>query len=381
MVEGRAIGLLALYAGETGVFDNEEMKLLVELAGDIAFALDHIEKKERLDYLALYDQVTGLANRTLFLDRLAQQVTAANGTRKVAVVLADVERFKAINDALGRQAGDDILRQLAGRLREASEATSVARIGGDHFAVMLPEIKGRSETGRTVARIWRDCFTQPFLVGGTELRIGAKAGVALYPSDGQNADALFASAEAALQRAQENGERFFFHTLDLTAGTADQLALENKLRQALEREEFVLHYQPKVDLETRAIVGVEALIRWQSPELGLVPPLKFIPLMEETGLILEAGAWAIKRAALDHRRWAEQGLKAPRVAVNVSQVQLKQRDFVARLPRQAARAGAQDRPLLHCRHARRRRHDGAGSNHDFPRALAQAERGGRGRRE
>jgi EAL domain-containing protein (putative c-di-GMP-specific phosphodiesterase class I) len=150
----------------------------------------------------------------------------------------------------------------------------------------------------------------------------------MYPGDGDHAEALFANAEAALKKAKATGERYLFFAPAMTARIHENLSLENKLREALEKEEFVLHYQPKVDLENRGIVGVEALIRWQSPELGLVPPMKFIPLLEETGLILQVGSWALRRAALDHRTWAEQGLKAPRVAVNVSPIQLRQRDFV-----------------------------------------------------
>ena len=333
-ISDEAVGLFALYAEETGFFDVEEMKLLTELAGDISFALDHIEKMEKLDYLAFYDPLTGLANRGLCHERLSQYLRASNqGQSKLALTLMNVERFKTINDSLGRQAGDELLKQLTGRLALAAGRANVARLGGDQFAILLPEVKGRSEVARGVERIWRECFARPFLVNDTELRVAAKAGIALYPNDGADADTLFANAEAALNKAQETGERHQFHSRDLTEGVAGQLTLENQLRQALEKEEFVLHYQPKVDLESRAIVGVEALIRWQSPELGLVPPMKFIPLMEETGMILDAGAWALKQAALDHRKWFDLGLKAPRVAVNVSPIQLRQRDFVGAVER------------------------------------------------
>ena len=150
----------------------------------------------------------------------------------------------------------------------------------------------------------------------------------MYPGDGGHAEALFANAEAALKKAKATGERYLFFAPAMTERIHENLSLENKLREALDKEEFVLHYQPKVDVENRGIVGVEALIRWQSPELGLVPPMKFIPLLEETGLILQVGSWALRRAALDHRAWAERGLKPPRVAVNVSPIQLRQRDFV-----------------------------------------------------
>jgi PAS domain S-box-containing protein/diguanylate cyclase (GGDEF)-like protein len=330
LISGEAVGVLALYAAEVGFFDEEEMKLLRELAGNISFALDHIEKASRLDYLAYYDALTGLANRTLFHERLTQHIHAAeNSERKLAVVVADIERFRMINDSLGRQTGDALLKQLAGRFARVVEKTEIARIGADQFAIVLTEMKGRSEIGRTVEDIWHGVLDEPYRLGETEIRIALKGGIALFPGDGKSAETLFRNAEAAWKNAKQKGERYLFHSQEMTARIAERLTLENKLRQAIGKQEFVLHYQPKVDLETRRIVGVEALIRWQSPELGLVPPLKFIPLMEETGMILEMGAWALKRAAADHRGWVEQGLKAPRIAVNVSPIQLRQRDFVA----------------------------------------------------
>ncbi|HEY6966355.1 MAG TPA: EAL domain-containing protein [Burkholderiales bacterium] len=339
LVSNQAIGVMLLYSGETDFFDAEEIKLLNELAGDISFALDHIGKAIELDYLAYYDSLTGLANRRLFQERLSQSVAAARRRdSKLALVLADVVHFKSINDSLGRQAGDELLKQLATRLRESAGVGTLARLGADHFALVLPEIKGRSEIGRFVEQIWRACFTAPYLIGGAELRISAKAGIALYPNDGSDAESLLAAAEAALQEAKETAELYQFHTRELTDGVAEELALENRLRQALEQDQFVLHYQPKVDLASGRIVGVEALIRWQSPELGLVPPARFISLMEETGLILPVGAWALEQASRDRGRWAEQGLEAPRVAVNVSSIQLRKRDFVG-IVEQAIRRG------------------------------------------
>jgi len=189
-------------------------------------------------------------------------------------------------------------------------------------------VKGRSEAGRVVAGLFRACFGESYLVGNTELKVAAKAGIALFPNDGADAETLLGNAEAALRKAKQSGERHVFYTPDLTERTGVSLTLETKLRRALEKEEFVLHYQPKVEVETRRVIGMEALIRWQSPELGLVPPGKFIPLMEETGMILDVGTWALKRASLDHRRWTEMNLRPPRVAVNVSAIQLRQKDFV-----------------------------------------------------
>jgi diguanylate cyclase (GGDEF)-like protein len=330
MVGDSVTAVLCLHARETGFFDDDEKRLLLELAGDISFALDHIEKEAKLDYLAYYDSVTGLANRTLFHERLEQGLAAAGrDQRRLALFILDVERFKTINDTLGRQAGDALLKQIADRMAgRVPDIARLARIGADHFAIMATDIQNVDDLVRLTEKRLEEVFGPPFRIGETELKIAVKLGIAMFPGDGADAETLFRNAEAALKKAKASGERLLFYTQAMNERVAEKLALETKLRQALEKDEFVLHYQPKVDTETRRIIGVEALIRWQSPELGLVPPMKFIPLMEETGLILPAGTWALKRASLDHRGWVNQGLKAPRVAVNVSPIQLRQRDFV-----------------------------------------------------
>ncbi len=328
-VGGAAVGVLTLYAGEVGCFDSEEMKLLVELADNLSFALEHIESEEKVRYLAYYDSLTGLANRTLFLERLAQYVgTASRERHQLALVIVNIERFKTINDTFGREAGDALLKQVVGRLLElAKDPNRVARVGADHFAVVVPNLKHEESLVRGLEQGSRCIDGDPYGVTGTELRISTRSGVALFPGDGNDADTLFRNAEAALKKSS-SGDRYLFYTKQMTERIAEKVALENKLRQALEKDQFVLYYQPKVDVDTRRIVSAEALIRWRSPELGLVPPLEFIPLLEETGLILQVGSWALQRASLDHRGWVERGLKAPRIAVNVSPIQLRQRDFV-----------------------------------------------------
>lgn len=330
LVSGEAVGVLGLHAGEAGFFDDEEMRLLLELAGDIAFALDHIQKEEKLQYLAYYDSLTGLTNRTLFLERLAQRVGGTDRERrKFALCMLNVERFKNINDSLGRQAGDDLLKQIARRLLETvSNPKHVARIGADHFAILMPDVPDEQKLAHSVEDKLEHVDGEAFALGDTTVTISLKAGIALYPADATDAETLFRNAEAALRKAKTGGAPYLFYAPEMMARVFEKLSLENKLRQALEKDEFVLHYQPKVDLASRAVLGVEALIRWQSPELGLVPPLKFIPLLEETGLIMPVGTWALKRAADDHRKLVELGFKALRVAVNVSPIQLRHRDFV-----------------------------------------------------
>jgi diguanylate cyclase (GGDEF)-like protein len=345
IVEKVAVGVMALYAAETGFFDAEEMKLLGGLADDIAFALAHIETAEKLDYVAYYDVLTGLANRTLFNERLTRHLRLAGHERGLALVLLDLERFKTVNDSLGRHSGDELLKQVARRLAHcAGDPGRVGRLSGDHFALMIDGTHA-DEVARAVEYQVRACFGEAFrLESGAELRVSVRGGIALSPRDGSDFETLHRNAEAALKRAKASGDRLVFYAGHMTEKVAERLTLENQMRLALDRSEFVLHYQPKVDLESRRIEGVEALIRWQSPGLGLVPPMDFIPLLEETGMILEAGAWAMRRAALDHRGWVERGLAAPRISVNVSAIQLRKRDFVDTV--QAALAEDAEHPGL-----------------------------------
>jgi diguanylate cyclase (GGDEF)-like protein len=331
VVSDKTVGVLALYADVPGFFDVEdEMRLLLELAGDIAFALDHIEKGERLNYLAYYDPLTGLANATLFRERLARFIEAASDAgHKLAMGIVDVDRFKNINDSLGRPAGDELLKQIARRMsKHSKEASEVARVAADHFTLVVPRIGREDDVARLIEQRLAETFGMPYVLGSSELRVSAKAGIARFPEDGTDADTLFKNAEAALNKAKDTNEPYVFYTHSLTARVAEKLSMENQLRQAIEKQEFVLHYQPKVETQTRRLIGVEALIRWQSPERGLVPPMDFIPLLEETGMILEVGEWALGQAVRDYAYWLEQGLPAPRVAVNVSAIQLRRPNFV-----------------------------------------------------
>jgi diguanylate cyclase (GGDEF)-like protein/PAS domain S-box-containing protein len=328
-LNAKAIGVFALYAADAGFFDDEEMRLLLELAGDVSFALEYIDKSEKAEYFAYYDPLTTLANRSLFHERLAQHLAVGpESQHKLALMMVDIERFKTINDSLGRQAGDELLKSIAVRITALIPHVRVARIGSDQFAIVVPDVESAEDLARDVETHLKDFFGMPYRLGESDLRISGRLGIALYPEDGPDAETLFRNAEAALKKSKLAGESYLFYEERMSERVSEKLALENKLRQAIEKEEFVLHYQPKVDLETRTVTGVEALLRWQNAELGLVPPLKFIHLLEETGLILQVGSWALRRAALDHQTWTKQGLQAPRVAVNVSAIQLRQRNFV-----------------------------------------------------
>ncbi|MHB1047249.1 MAG: EAL domain-containing protein [Thermoanaerobaculia bacterium] len=327
---GSAVGVFALYALEAGFFQEDEMALLTELAGDIAFAMDHIEKQDRLNYLAYYDVLTGLANRDLFLERVGQYLrSAADGKHPLAVFLIDVERFRNINHTFGRAAGDAALQQVAEVLTHlVGDAALLARVGGDQFAAVLPKVRQDGDVKRLLDRIATSFLNHPFRLNEAVFRISARAGGALFPSDGADADTLYRNAEAALKRAKRDGERFLFYTQGMTEAAAGKLTMESQLREALEKGEFVLHYQPKVNLASGRITGIEALIRWNDPRTGLVPPMRFIPILEETGLIHGVGRWALGEAVDDYLRWKGAGLPVVRVAVNVSPLQLRSRAFI-----------------------------------------------------
>jgi predicted signal transduction protein with EAL and GGDEF domain len=230
--------------------------------------------------------------------------------------------------------------KVAERLKAAvPDAKQLARLGTDQFAVVLPSISSEFQAARAMERLERECLRDPFPLGKEELLVSASAGVAIFPDHGTSPDGLLGNAEAALAKARSTGERYVFFDPTMTLRVAASLSLENALRRALKRDEFVLHYQPRVEIATRRVLGVEALLRWRT-EGELVPPGEFIPLLEETGLILEVGAWVIRTAVLEHRAWVERGLRAPRIAVNVSALQLRQKDFVLRVKRALERGAA-----------------------------------------
>jgi diguanylate cyclase (GGDEF)-like protein/PAS domain S-box-containing protein len=332
---GVAIGALVLYAGEIGAFDEEEERQLVELAANLSFAIDHIEKERKLNYLAYYDVLTGLANRTLFLNRVTHYLrSAVSGRKKLAVFLIDLDRFKNINDSLGQLAGDKLLRQVAKWLtRELGDANLLGRLDADHFAVVIPEIGQEDDVALLVEGWMKALRDHPFGVKTATFRISAKVGISMYPEDGANADTLFKHAEVALKQAKASRNRYLFHTPKMTEMMAGKFVLENQLRQALDKHEFMLHYQPKMNMASGKLTGAEALIRWNDPRTGLVPPGRFTPMLEETGLIYEVGRWALGQAIEDYLRWRRSGLPAVRIAVNVSPLQLRNRHFIADIER------------------------------------------------
>ena len=327
---GKAVGVLCLYSSEVGFFDREEMKLLNELAEDISYALNHIVNEEKINYLAYYNSLTGKPNRALFHDRLRRQVEIARHEDQIlAVLLIDIVRFSNVNDTFGRHVGDALLQQVAERLdTKISSHDTLAHFGVDVFAIMLADIRGASNAAHVLERLLDSCFGPAFQIDGKELYVAVKAGITLFPGDGDNGDTLVKNAEVALRKAQKSADAYLFYRREMNASVARRLTLENRLYRALERDEFTLYYQPKFNTVSGEVVGFESLLRWNDPEAGLTLPSSFIPILEETGMILPVGRWIMERAVSDYRDWQSQGLTPSPIAVNLSVVQLRHRDFV-----------------------------------------------------
>jgi diguanylate cyclase (GGDEF)-like protein len=333
VISGEVVGAFALYASEINFFQEDEIKLLKGLAGDVAFAINNIEKQQRLNFLAYYDELTGLANRKFFLERLSAYMHKANSDgHQLAIGLIDLDRFKNINDSFGRLTGDALLKQTAEWLKNRfSDAAYLARIEADCFAIILPLVKSEGHLEKLIEGTMAAFLKHTFQNDNNVFRMSVTAGVALFPDADADTDAdaanLLKNAESAMKIAKKSGVNYLFHTQSMTAMVADRLALELRLRDAFDKDEFILYYQPKVNIASGKIVGAEALIRWNDPQIGLIHPDAFIPILEEIGLINEVGRWVIKQAIEDYLSWCEAGLDAVRIAVNVSSVQLRNRSF------------------------------------------------------
>ena len=286
--------------------------------------------QEELEYQASHDGLTGLPNRSLLVDRLTQTLHAARrDQRVVAVVFVDLDHFKLINDSLGHHVGDRLLLDMAGRLCAClRDEDTVARHGGDEFALILPDQADEAGVSVILRRLL-DSISQPWAAEHGEYSISCSIGVSLFPRDGDSAENLLKCADAAMYKAKDIGRNtFHFFTPELDAAVSDRLEVANDLRRALEREEFVLHYQPRLDLASGRIVGAEALIRWNRPEGGLVSPGRFIPVAEETGLIVPIGAWALREACARNKIWQTMGLPPLVVSVNLSPIQFRRAGLV-----------------------------------------------------
>ncbi len=302
------------------------------LLGAVVTFLDVSERKrylEQIERKSNFDDVTGLPNRNLLTDRLNHAMQHAQRKNTLlAVLVLNLDRFKAINDSLGRAAGDQVLRNVAERLSHLIRKTDTfARIEGDEFVAVAEDVDGA--IGNRLAQPILEKLAQPFTLQGREFFLAASIGIALFPKDGGDAETLLGNATAAMYQAKsEGGDRFRFFAAEMNARSLNRLELENGLRRALERGEFVLHYQPQVNLRNGEIIGVEALVRWQHPERGLVAPAEFIPLAEETGLIVPLGEWVLRSACSQNKAWQDAGLPPVTMAVNLSARQLAAQNVV-----------------------------------------------------
>ena len=314
-------------ATDTDTFTPEFAELLQRLADNVSFALESFDRAdeknkadERIEYLASHDSLTRLPNREMFNELLRHAIEAGGRyQRKFALLFIDLDRFKIINDSLGHDAGDMLLVEIAGRLRSALRASDVvARLGGDEFVVILEETAERHDIERVAGELL-SALSQPLQLSGHECHTTASIGIAMYPSDGADMQTLTKNADMAMYLAKEDGKNGFrFFTKEIKAQSIERLTLETALRRALERDQFSLHYQPKVDMASGQITGVEALLRWTHPDIGMVSPAQFIPLAEEIGLIVPIGRWVLKEACAQNMTWQRRGLRPVTMAVNLS---------------------------------------------------------------
>jgi diguanylate cyclase (GGDEF)-like protein/PAS domain S-box-containing protein len=305
--------------------DNGRITHFVSTAKDIT---ERMQVKERLNYLAHYDPLTAMPNRSLFMERLGRAIAGAARTASCAgVIYLDLDRFKVVNDTLGHDAGDSLLRLVADRLRACvRETDTVSRLGGDEWAVLI-ENAAAQELPAIAGKIL-NALAQPLEVATHEVFPTASIGVSVFPDDGTDGHTLLKHAEVAMYRAKHDGRNSYqFFDRAMTEQAHERLRLESSLRRALERDEFVLHYQPQIDIAGGEVIGVEALLRWQHPKRGLVPPLEFIPLLEDTGLITEVGNWVITTACRQAAAWHASGLHRQPIAVNLSAKQLQRQDI------------------------------------------------------
>jgi diguanylate cyclase (GGDEF)-like protein len=304
--------------------------------------------EEKLTYLAQYDLLTGLPNRALLLDRMDQAlIRARRASAMVGILLIDLDRFKEINDSMGHSAGDAVLKEVARRVRGALRDTdSVARLGGDEFCVVIEGCESRSHVSVAAAKL-RRLFEEPVMTAeNKEIFIELSIGSSVYPEDGETMEELLKNADIAMYEAKrDGGHAFRFYSSALRAKTADEINLVSMLRRAVDRNELVLYYQPQVDIATGRPVGVEALVRWEHPEFGLVSPYRFVRLAEETGLIVPIGEWVLKSACAEAKAWQLAGMPELRVSVNLSARQFRDSQLIRKIAGVLAATGLPPRLL------------------------------------
>ena len=333
LVDRTPVGALMLTSYDIGAVGDEESRMLRELVANLSFALQYLHKEDEVRFLSYFDPLTSLAKRGLFCERLVRALEPRIGRRGTpAVAVLDIEHLSSINDSFGRHAGDLLLQQVADRLKRHQDSTDLmAHFGGGTFGLIMEAAGDEDEAVHWMQEQVAEVFRAPFTVDGRGIPVDVKCGFARYPDNGNDANALVQNAEGALRSAKSTGEKYLPHRLELSSAVVSRMTMEHRLRGAVDRQEFELHYQPKIDIRTRQIRGLEALVRWRDPEAGLVMPGSFLSLMETSGLIVPLGDWILRQAASDLRRWQGAGIAAGRIAVNISPVQLRRRAFADHL--------------------------------------------------
>jgi diguanylate cyclase (GGDEF)-like protein/PAS domain S-box-containing protein len=301
----------------------------------------------QMTHSAQHDAVTNLPNRLLLSDRISQSISLARRQRKhLAVIFLDLDRFKYINDSLGHATGDKLLQFVSKRLLGGVRGSdTVSRMGGDEFVILLSEIAYPEDAAKSARKLLL-LLRAPHFIAGNDLQIDGSLGISVYPEDGEDAETLIKNADTAMYHAKQNGRNNFqFFKAEMNLKSVERQSLEGSMRHAVEREEFLLHYQPKVNLDTGEITGVEALIRWQQPDRGLVPPSQFVPIAEDCGLIIQIGRWVLREACRQARAWQDAGLRPLPIAVNVSAVEFRDKSFVEGVRTTLAETGLEGRYL------------------------------------
>jgi diguanylate cyclase (GGDEF)-like protein/PAS domain S-box-containing protein len=324
-----AFGVIGVHSRQVRRFTEEEVNFLRNVANILAVAIERKNVEVHLARLAQFDGLTGLPNRHLFHDRLLQAMAQAQRSKRpMAVLFIDLDRFKLVNDTLGHAAGDRLLKETAARLTHCIRSGDTAgRFGGDEFGAVLSNL-GNAGDASIVAQKIIDALSRPFDLDGHETYVSASVGITLFPGDSKEAGALIMNADTAMFRAKEQGRNTYqFFTREMNERARERLRIDTALRRAMERKEFLLHYQPRVDLKSGAICGVEALLRWQHPEKGTVPPAEFIPVLEDSGLIVPIGEWVMREVCGQIGAWQKEAISVPPVAINLSARQFQQKEL------------------------------------------------------
>ncbi len=329
-VEAEIWGVLVLYDRKPQELDKDEVGLLKNFSAYISHALSHLKRSELLNYLAYYDPLTGLPNRELLIDRIQHftQIVDRNES-SLALVLIDIERFQILSKILGRQGADDLLKRFSSRLKEqVFNRDSVARMHGNTFAWLMVDVRSATQVARIVEAAIASVLKENNLLDISFFSLQTNTGIAMYPNNSACPEDLIEHAEAALKEAKASPERCVFYSTEMNEIVFASLDIEHRLSNAILNKQFVLKYQPKIDLRNLRIVGMEALIRWNDPDHGQIMPNCFIPMLEQTGRIVDVGNWAIQQAISDYSTWRTLGLRPSIISVNLSQVQLRRSDFV-----------------------------------------------------